>query len=360
MTKRRLAFAGIGWIGRQRMEAMLATGLAECVAIFEPDAACREEALRLAPLAAVVPDFDALLSCHPDGVIIASPSALHAGQSIAALEAGAAVFCQKPLGRSAREVEAVLAAAREADRMVGVDFSYRDTAAAQAVARLVASGAIGEVRSIDLVFHNAYGPDKDWFYDPALAGGGCLIDLGIHLVDLMLWALNFPGVAVVAARLQFRSEGVEDRAMALIELDTGATAQLACSWHLPAGRDAAIRAAFYGSTGAAVFRNVNGSFYDFTAERFTGTARTPLVGPPDAWSGRTGILWLRKLAEGGRYGASTSGLRRSALLIDGLYDAADRSLAETHTAASPHQPGFGPGMASEDATLINSPRQRMR
>jgi predicted dehydrogenase len=48
------------------------------------------------------------------------------------------------------------------------------------------------VRAVDLTFHNAYGPDKPWFYDPAQSGGGCVMDLGVHLVDLALWTLGWP------------------------------------------------------------------------------------------------------------------------------------------------------------------------
>jgi predicted dehydrogenase len=61
------------------------------------------------------------------------------------------------------------------------------------------SGELGRVFAVDLVFHNAYGPDKPWFYDPELAGGGCVMDLGVHLVDLALWSLDFPGVTAVTS-----------------------------------------------------------------------------------------------------------------------------------------------------------------
>src|SRR5690606_4635728 len=96
------------------------------------------------------------------------------------------------------EVQPVIEAARSADRLLGVDFSYRFTEAMQAVRSLVEGGALGRVYAVDLVFHNAYGPDKPWFYDPRLAGGGCVMDLGIHLVDLALWTLGFPVVRDVA------------------------------------------------------------------------------------------------------------------------------------------------------------------
>jgi predicted dehydrogenase len=326
MSRPRLGFVGTGWIGRHRMEAMLATNLVEAAAICEPNPEMAAEALKLAPEAALLPSLEAVLDTRPDGIVIATPSALHAAQSIAALERGVAVFCQKPLGRSAAEVAAVLAAARRADRLLGVDMSYRFAEAMQAVRALVRSGGLGPIHAVNLLFHNAYGPDKPWFYDPALSGGGCLMDLGIHLVDLALWTLDFPEVAQVAAHL--RSEGgpvwdgrVEDYAAATLTLETGAVVQLACSWRLHAGMDAVIAAEFYGGEGGAAFRNVDGSFYDFTAERFTGTARERLAAPPDSWGGRAAAAWAVSLAGGGRYARSTRGLLEAASALDRLYQA---------------------------------------
>ena len=196
-----LGFLGTGWIGRNRMEAMLATGEAKAVAICDPSEEMAASAQELAPDAEIVGSFDELLECEPDGVVIATPSALHADQCIRAFEARAAVFCQKPLGRSAAEVEAVIDAARRADRLLGVDLSYRHTVAMQAIHERVRSGELGDVFAADLTFHNAYGPHSGWFWDPKLSGGGCLIDLGVHLVDLALWLFNFPEVTDARATL---------------------------------------------------------------------------------------------------------------------------------------------------------------
>jgi predicted dehydrogenase len=251
-TRPRLGFLGVGWIGRHRMRAMLATGAVEAAAIADPSPGMAAEAARLAPDARLVPTLDDLLDAGVDGVVIATPSALHAGQSIRALERGAAVFCQKPLGRTAAEARAVVEAARAADRLLGVDLSYRFTEGMRRVRELARAGELGRVYAADLVFHNAYGPDKPWFLDPALSGGGCVIDLGVHLVDLALWTLDFPGVGDVSGRLFAggeplgrRPDGVEDFAVATLELETGAAVRLACSWRLHAGRDAVISAAFH-------------------------------------------------------------------------------------------------------------------
>jgi predicted dehydrogenase len=320
----RLAFVGTGWIGRNRMEAMLATGKAEAVAIVDPNREMAEAALALAPGAQLTASLADALELRPDGVVLATPSALHAAQCIQALEAGCAVFCQKPLGRNAAEVESVVEAARAADRLLGVDFSYRHTAAMQAIRDELGSGALGRPFAADLVFHNAYGPGAAWFWDPKLSGGGCLIDLGIHLVDLALWLNDFPevewaeGTRSRAGREVAPGE-VEDYATGQLRLANGMQVRIACSWNLPAGADAVIQASFWGTSAGAEMRNENGSFFDFTAARLDGRSRVPLAQPPDDWGGRAATAWLRQLASGERFAGSTRGLVGTARALDLLY-----------------------------------------
>ena len=324
MSRPRLGFLGVGWIGRHRMEAMLATGAVDAAAIADPSSECAEQALALAPAARVVDGLDGLLGAGVDGIVVATPSALHAAQAIRALEAGAAVFCQKPLGRDRTEARAVVDSARAADRLLAVDLSYRFTEGAARIKERVRQGALGRVYAVDLVFHNAYGPDKPWFYDAALSGGGCVIDLGVHLVDLALWTLDFPKVAAVSSQLlsggePLRAGGVEDYAVASLELEGGASVRLACSWRLPAGRDAIIRAALYGTGGGAALRNVGGSFYDFEAELYRGTSAETLASPPDEWGGRAAADWARRLAAGERFDPAADRLVEVAEVLDRIY-----------------------------------------
>lgn len=325
MTARpRVGFLGIGWIGRHRMEAMLETGAIEAAAIADPSPEMVAEAHKLAPAARVVDGLEGLLAERLDGIVIATPSALHAEQSIRALEAGASVFCQKPLGRTAREAEAVVAAARRADRLLAVDFSYRFTEGMRRIKALIEQGELGRVFACDLVFHNAYGPDKAWFYDPEQSGGGCVMDLGVHLVDLALWALDFPAVTAVSSQLLSGGAptgrgAVEDYAVAQLELAGGASLRLACSWRLPAGREAVISASFYGSGGGASLANVDGSFYDFTAALHRGTAAEILAAPPDAWGGRAAADWARRLGAGERFDPAAERLVAVAEVLDRIY-----------------------------------------
>ena len=323
-TRPRIGFLGVGWIGRHRMRALADSGAAEVVAVADPAPERVAEAVDDFGAVTVAANLDELLGAGLDAVAIATPSALHADQAVAALEAGLAVFCQKPLARTAAETRRVVEAARRADRLLAVDFSYRHTAAGRAVRDQVAGGALGPVHAVDLVFHNAYGPDKPWFLDPALSGGGCAIDLGIHLVDLLLWTLGFPAVEGVEARLwrggALAAPGeAEDLCLAELDLAGGTRARLACSWFSHEGRDAVIEATFRGRDGAAGFSNVGGSFYDFRAERREGTRAITLAEPPDAWGGRAAVDWARRLAAGAGFDAGVEQAVAVAKTIDAVY-----------------------------------------
>lgn len=323
----RLGFVGIGWIGRHRLEAIARAGCAEIAALCDPALATLptpeagdERTVRLT-------SFAELLALDLDGIVLATPNALHAAQAVAALERGCAVFCQKPLGRDAAETRRVVDAARAADRLLGVDLSYRATAGLRCIRERIAAGELGDVYAAELVFHNAYGPDKAWFYDERLAGGGCWLDLGIHLVDLALWCLGSPAVETARGRLiaQGRpwrrgASPVEDYAAAQLGLATGAAVQLACSWKAPAGCHVRIEATFFGTRGGATFRNVNDSYFDFVAERlYPDRRRELLAGPPDDWGGRMAVEWAERLAVAPGFDPAIAEIVTVAEVLDRVY-----------------------------------------
>ena len=322
--KPRLGFLGVGWIGRHRMEAMAQAGCAEIAAIADPARERREAALAIAPGALACEHLGQLLELPLDGIVIATPSALHAEQCCAALERGRAVFCQKPLARTAAETSRVVELARARDCLLGVDLSYRHTAAMRHVRERVRSGELGRIFAVDLVFHNAYGPDAPWFYDKAASGGGCVIDLGIHLVDLALWLLDFPRVEDVRSQLFAGGEPaqdhqVEDYAAVQLRLAGGTVVRLACSWRISAGRDCVIEAQLFGTAGGVAMKNVGGSFYDFVAERYQGTRSERLADPPDGWGGRAAIAWAEELGRGGTFDPDATRLVQLAHVLDTIY-----------------------------------------
>jgi hypothetical protein len=104
-----------------------------------------------------------------------------------------------------------------------------------------------------------------------------------------------------------------------LQLASGATVRLACSWRLQAGCEAVIAADVYGTDGGASLRNVDGSFYDFTAERFRGTGREILAAPPDAWGVRAGADWAVRLGAGTRFDPAAERLVDVARVLDRIY-----------------------------------------
>lgn len=325
-TKPRVGFLGMGWIGVSRMEAIINRNCVQVISIADPDYNVHEKLRGKLPNANFVTDMRRLLEQNLDAVVIATPSALHCEQSIAALESGAAVFCQKPLGRNLDETSKIIKTAKKFNRLLGVDFSYRCTRSLQAVYDCVSSGQIGEVYAVNLIFHNAYGPDKPWFYDINQSGGGCLIDLGIHLIDLCLWILNCPQIINCSARLFAKAKPfdpaqnkVEDYVAAQLTTVAGTVINLACSWNLSAGCDAVIKAEFFGSDGSAKWQNVNGSFFNFKSLKMKGTSSQTLFDSPDDWFGKAAAEWSEKLALNSAYDPQIESAISVAKVIDMIY-----------------------------------------
>src|SRR4051812_20957592 len=220
----------------------------------------------------------------------------------------------------------MIEAERIADRLVAFDLSYRFVEGMKLVRDWVQSGELGAIFAVQATFHNAYGPNKPWFYQRSLSGGGCLLDLGIHLVDLALWALDWPKATPMGAQLVSRAEKfepgsqmVEDYAVAQLELDNGAALSLACSWNLPLGREAEIEVSFFGSAGGASLKNVNGSFFDFTVERYRGTKTETFSAGDRTWFGAAAADWARRLQTGERYDPECERLVDVAALLDAIY-----------------------------------------
>ena len=129
-----------------------------------------------------------------EAVSIAAPNHLHREVALAAAAAGKHFWCEKPVGRSASETAAVAAAAESADIRTIVGFNYRQAPAVQHAARLVASGALGEIRQYRSQFVAGYAASSQgalsWRFLRALAGQGVLGDLMSHAVDLAQFLLG--------------------------------------------------------------------------------------------------------------------------------------------------------------------------
>lgn len=322
----RLGFVGLGWIGRRRLDAIAPRADVEIAALVDNDEERCASAAASYPQASAGTGLSHAFGCDLDGVVIATPNGAHATQAIECLRRGLPVFCQKPLAIDAGETSRVLDAARSADRLLGIDLCYRHLEGMPELRQRIADGDLGCVLFMDLSFHNAYGPDKRWCLDRRQSGGGCVLDLGIHLLDLAAWLQPGLSMRVVSSRLWAQgrrldvSAGeVEDLATATLERSDGARLRLSCSWHAPIGCDAIIEARIIGTAGGAHWHNLGGSFHDFEVDLCHGATRQRLGGAPDDWGARALGAWLDRLRTDRSFDPELLQLADTARLIDEVY-----------------------------------------
>jgi predicted dehydrogenase len=164
-------------------------GVLRLTALFDPDAAALAQIGAMLPDAKAASSFDDLLSEPLDLVIVASPPAHHVEQVTAALRAGFAVFCEKPLATRLADAEALVALAKQTGQILAVGMVRRYFPATRMLRELIRSGVIGEVRE----FRSFEGGPFDWpvrtpsYFSRNLSGGGVLMDVGVHALDLLGW-----------------------------------------------------------------------------------------------------------------------------------------------------------------------------
>ena len=269
------------------------------VADVRPEAADR---LAIAAGAEPFTDHRQLLD-RCDAVLLCTPPATHAPLVLELLDAGMPVLCEKPLATSVSDALAMLDAARRAGVPFSMASKFRFVADVVAAREMVRDGALGDVLLLENIFASRVDMHGRWNADPAIAGGGVLIDNGTHSVDLVRSILG--SVAEVAAVEARRVQGlpVEDTARLFLRTVDGASATCDLSWSIDkqrhdyleiAGTEGTVQVGWKGSryqlddgTGWQPF----GTGYDKVAalrgvvENFAGAVRgecEPLVTPEDA------------------------------------------------------------------------------
>ena len=202
---------------------------------------CKEAQTIAGPSFKTYPDHKAMLADQKlDVVSVCTPNRFHAEHAIAALQAGAHVILEKPAALALKEIEAIRQAIKKNGRKLVVGFSHRFQRGNQHMHKLIRCGAIGEPYMIRVRYaHRGPYPGwakSDWFYQPWLAGGGALLDMGIHAIDQCLWLLG-PVVAVQARAETLRKDiEVDDNAIMLLEFERpNAMGYIEVGWTSPAG-----------------------------------------------------------------------------------------------------------------------------
>ncbi|MBK7203278.1 Gfo/Idh/MocA family oxidoreductase [Candidatus Amarolinea dominans] len=183
------------------------------------------------------PSYDALLAARPDGVIVCAENTRHRALVEMAAAAGVAVLCEKPLATTLEDGRAMIDACRRAGVSLMTAFPMRFSAPLLELKALLDRGGLGQVVACNGT-NQGQMPQQHaaWFVDPALSGGGALMDHIVHLADVLRWLLQSEVVEVYAQTnriMHAASVTVETGGLVMLTFANGVFASIDCSWSKP-------------------------------------------------------------------------------------------------------------------------------
>lgn len=278
VKKLRVGIIGLG-MGKGHVRGYQSHEAAEVVALADVDETRLAAVGKEFGVANLYADAHEMLAAEKlDVVSVATPNKFHCPLAVAALKAGCHVLCEKPMAMNAAEARDMLAAATQAGKRLMINFSFRFTEQSWALKKQVDSGILGDIYFARTQWLRRRGMPGfgGWFGQKALAGGGPLIDLGVHRLDLALWLMGYPKpvwvmgstynpIASEAARRQGKKFDVEDFAVGLVKFENGATLEIEASWAANIKERELMSTRLLGTAGGLLQRNC-AEGYQFEAE----------------------------------------------------------------------------------------------
>lgn len=277
----RCGVVGLGVGRRRHIEGYRTHPNAEVVAIADTDPKRIQDVGDAFHIKGRYPSLTEMLKHEKlDVVSIATPNLYHKPQTVEALRAGCHVLCEKPMALSAEDAEDMIVTAKECGRRVMINFSSRTSEEAVAMKAAVDAGMLGHIyyaRSTWMRRRRLPG-FGGWFGQKALSGGGPLIDIGVHRLDLALWLMGFPKptwvmgstydyIAQDIAKREGKKFDVEDLAVAMIKFENGATLELEASWCANIKEREHLSTRLLGTKAGILHHNI-GDVYDSFAELY--------------------------------------------------------------------------------------------
>jgi predicted dehydrogenase len=351
MEQIRVGVVGSG-IGAWHIEGYKADPRTKVVALAGLDT---DRVIKLAKqhdIPTVVGDYQELLdTVEVDAISIAVPNYLHVPIGLAAIKAGKHVLIEKPLARNPTEGQLLVDAAKEAGVVLAIVFNRRARSDMEILRKHIDEGNLGEIYYAKAFWMRRSGIPGlgSWFTSKEMAGGGPLIDLGVHVLDMALWLMDNPNVVSVSAATyaklgpkgkgnwssgRFRQESdkpyeVEDLATAFLRTDKGASLHLETSWAAYTGATDEFGIALMGDKGGAELHvkeySEIGTLKIFGDMGGAPTDSTPRLQAKGASAGHAEVI--RRFADSILTGVPMSpsgeeGLDRTRL-IDAIYRSAD-------------------------------------
>jgi len=334
----RAGVIGLGFAGTTHLDGYLKAGGVEVVALAGQEEARLHELGETRHVPHLYTDWEDLVARDDlDIISVGTPNYLHAPITVAALESGKHVLCEKPIATNGDEALEMVEAATKAGRVLEIAFNHRRRGDVQLLHRHIQTGALGTVYHAKTSWLRRSGiPGMgSWFTNKQMAGGGPLIDLGAHVLDIALFLMGEPRVLSVSAatynELGTRGRGggsayeVEDLATAFLRLEGGHTLLLEASWAEYGKAVEDIEVELMGTDGGAHILVKNYATQD-TLRLFTDVAGQPAVVSPQVPRGEGHLSVIREFLDTIRSGDWSAhngyyGLHRTRV-IDACYASA--------------------------------------
>src|SRR5215210_3102477 len=342
----RVGVVGVGWAGQQHLAAYDELPGVEIAAIAGLEEPVRAELAARYGVERHVARWEDLLD-EPglDAISVAVPTFLHAPIALAAFERGLHVLSEKPIARSVGEATAMVEAARQAGRILDVAFNHRRRGDIQALKSVIDSGRLGHPYYAKAWWLRRSGIPTlgSWFTSNEMAGGGPLLDIGIHVLDYSMFLLDHPEITAVSAatydllgRAGFGSSAdagktgstdgstfdVEDLATVFMRLADGGTLTVEASWAAHRSAVDQFGITLYGTEGGAelIVRDMepSGSLRIFTDDAGV-PAETRLTAEPGRGHEAVVGRFLAKIRSGHWREHDGSGAAELARVVDACY-----------------------------------------
>ena len=238
--KLKLGVVGLGWVAQifhlpilKRLEDV------EIVAICDRDKSKAKIIGDRFGINRIYTDYQQMIAeGNIDAVDVCTSTDTHLPVTLTALEAGKDVFVEKPIARRYDEAVKIVEAAKSHKRKLMVGMNNRFRPDMMILKSFLEKGEIGKVFYVKAGWLKKISSDNRWMTQKEKSGGGVFIDLGIALLDLVLWMLNFPPVIRVNAKMYMhKTKNVEDSCVVFLEIKYGTTLTLETSWSFQSAQD---------------------------------------------------------------------------------------------------------------------------
>ena len=272
----RLGIIGLGYVGQIHLGHGLRLANAEIAAVADISAKALNKAKK-AGVKTVFKNYEDLLR-NPsiDAVVVALPTHLHLQCGTQAAEAKKHIFLEKPIARNVQEAGQIVSAARKNSVKLMIGYPLRFNEKFRSLKRELNDGTFGDVEiaqaayiSSGPFFHRAEGyapvPVPEWWFNKELTGGGALIDLGCHIINLLQW--YFGEITSIKSCLGYRFNlDFEDSATCLAKFKSGTRAVMNVGWFLQGYQ---LKVEMYGTVGKAIREHKPGNAFKTAVQMFT-------------------------------------------------------------------------------------------